>query len=425
MLMPTHNLQRLLNVALRGITLASKFLLIFFLARFLEPAELGLYGLIAATIGYALYLLGFDFYAFTTRELIKRERSQWGGLLKGQGALTAVLYCVFLPLFCLIFVRQLLPWSLAGWFFALLMLEHLTQELSRLLIAISEQLMASLVLFLRSGVWAVAVAGLMFIEPESRTLDFVLGAWTLGGLSALLLGIYKVTQLKMGGWHTSVDWRWIRKGLKIAIPLLIATLAIRGVFTLDRYWFEALAGLEILGAYVLFMGVSNALMSFLDAGVFAFSYPGLIAAHSKQDASAFRQGLRRLLGQTLLLTAAFAVIALLLIGPLLQWLDRPLYMAQDNLFPWILLTTVLYAISMVPHYALYAQGHDRPIIQSHVASLIAFIPATWLFSFYSPLLAVPLGLSAAFTLILLWKSWFFFQLTPAQYRSTRVNQTPV
>jgi len=209
MLMPTHNFQRLLNVTLRGITLASKFLLIFFLARFLEPAELGLYGLITATIGYALYLLGFDFYAFTTRELIKRERSQWGGLLKGQGALTAVLYCVFLPLFCLIFVRQLLPWSLAGWFFALLILEHLTQELSRLLIAISEQLMASLVLFLRSGVWAVAVAGLMFIEPESRTLDFVLGAWTLGGLSALLLGIYKVTQSKMGGWHTSVPWRYV------------------------------------------------------------------------------------------------------------------------------------------------------------------------------------------------------------------------
>ncbi len=423
--MPAHSFQRLLNVALRGITLASKFLLIFFLARFLEPAELGLYGLITATISYALYLLGLDFYAFTTRELIRVERSQWGRVLKGQGALTALLYCVLLPLVCLIFVRQLLPWSLAGWFFVLLIVEHVTQELSRMFIAISEQLIASLLLFLRSGVWAIAVAGLMLFEPNSRTLDFVMTAWTFGGFSALLLGVYKIIQLKMGGWHDSVDWKWIRQGLRIAIPLLIATLAIRGVFTLDRYWFEALAGLEILGAYVLFMGVSNALMSFLDAGVFAFSYPGLIAAHSKQDASAFRQGLRRLLGQTLLLTAAFAVIALLLIGPLLQWLDRPLYMAQENLFPWILLTTVLYAISMVPHYALYAQGHDRPIIQSHVASFLAFIPATWLFSFYSPLLAVPLGLSAAFTLVLLWKSWFFFQLTPAHYRFTRVNQTPV
>jgi len=413
--------QRLLNVALRGMTLASKFLLIFFLARFLEPAELGLYGLLTATIGYALYLLGFDFYAFTTRELLRRERGEWGGLLKDQGALSAVLYVVFLPLLCLVFFNGLLPWNVAGWFFALLVLEHLTQELGRLLIAISEQLLASLVLFLRSGLWAVTVTALMYFETDARTLNFVLGAWTLGGLFALLLGTYRITQLKIGGWRKAVDWKWIGKGLKIAIPLLIATLAIRGLFTLDRYWFEALAGLEVLGAYVLFMGFSNALMSFLDAGVFAFSYPCLITAHSRQDATAFRRGVRKLLLQTLVLSIAFAVIALLLIGPLLQWLNRPLYIEQQGLFPWLLLATVLYAVGMVPHYALYAQGHDRPIIQSHIASLLIFIPATWLFSLYSTLLAVPLGLSAAFTLILLWKSWFFFQLTPTHYRSTRVR----
>lgn len=416
--------QRLVNVVLRGMTLASKFLLIFFLARFLEPQELGLYGLLTATIGYALYLLGFDFYAFTTREMLKRERSEWGGLLKDQAALSGVLYGVFLPLLCLSFLKGLLPWNLAGWFFALLVFEHLSQELVRLLIAISEQLLASLVLFLRSGIWAVAVAGLMFIEPESRTLDFVLGAWTLGGLFAVLLGIFRISQLKIGGWHKAVDWRWIGKGLKIAIPLLVATLAVRAVFTLDRYWFEALAGLEVLGAYVLFMGFSNALISFLDAGVFAFSYPGLITAYSREDASAFRHGLRKLLLQTLVLSTAFAAIALLLIGPLVQWLDRPLYIDQQGLFPWILLATVLYAVGMVPHYALYAQGHDRPIIQSHIVSFLVFIPATWLLSLYSPLLAVPLGLSAAFALILLWKSWFFFQLTPVHYRSTRVKQTP-
>jgi len=413
--MPPTKLVRLLNVALRAMTMGSKFLLIFFLARFLEPAELGLYGLVTATIGYALYLLGFDFYAFTTREILKRERSEWGGLLKDQGALSAVLYAVFLPLLCLVFVKGLLPWSLAGWFFTLLVLEHLTQELGRLLVAISEQLLASMVLFLRSGVWAVAVTALMFIEPESRSLDVVLGAWTLGSLAALLLGVQRISRLQIGGWHKAVDWHWIGKGLKIAIPLLIATLAIRGVFTLDRYWFEALAGLEVLGAYVLFMGLSNALMSFLDAGVFAFSYPGLISAHSKQDSTAFRQGLRRLLLQTLVLCAGFAVIALLLIGPLLQWLDKPLYLEQQGLFPWILLATLLYALGMVPHYALYAQGHDRPIIRSHIASLLIFIPATWLFSLYWPVLAVPLGLSAAFTLILLWKSWTFFRLTPSIY----------
>lgn len=414
--MPIKNITRLINIALRGATLGSKFLLIFFLARFLEPAELGVYGLLTATISYALYLLGFDFYTFTTREILKCDRNEWGGLLKNQGALSLVLYAIFLPLLILVFIKGLLPWHVAGWFFALLVLEHLTQELGRLLIAISEQLMASAVLFLRSGIWAVAVTALMFVTPAARSLDVVMAAWTVGGILALLLGVYRLNHLGISGWHKEVDWNWIWKGLKIAIPLLVATLAIRGVFTLDRYWFGSLAGLDVLGAYILYIGICNALMSFLDAGVFAFIYPALISAHNKQDSAAFRQGIQKMLIQTLILTVAFALLAIAVINPLLNWLDKPLYLEHKNLFPWLLLATLLYAIGMVPHFALYAQGQDRPIIHSHIASLICFIPATWLASTHWPYLAVPLGMCAAFALILIWKSWAYFALTPEKYR---------
>ncbi|NWC11302.1 hypothetical protein HX776_21130 [Pseudomonas agarici] len=415
--MPKQSLIRFINIALRGTTLASKFLLMFFLAKFVEPKELGLYGLLTATISYSLFLLGVDFHTFTTREIIKRERHEWGGLLKDQGVLSLLLYATVLPLLVFIFLTGLLPWRIAGWFFILLVLEHLTQELGRFLIAISEQLFASVVLFLRSGIWAVLVTSIMFFKAETRNLDFVFGGWALGGLVALLLGVYRLKQLNISGWHNKIDWRWIGKGLKVAVPLLMATLSIRGIFTLDRYWFADLMGLGTLGAYVLFMGISTALLSFLDAGVFAFIYPGLISAHHNKDSAAFCLKLRTLLLQTLLLSGAFAVTTLLIIDPLLVWLDKPLYLENQSLVPWILLTTLLYSVGMVPHYALYAQGLDRPIIHSHIASLLIFIPSTWLFSQFWPLQAVPLGLCVAFFLILLWKSLAFVRLTPPQYRS--------
>jgi O-antigen/teichoic acid export membrane protein len=416
---------RVLNIALRAATLASRFLLIFFLARFLEPAQLGLYGLLTATIGYSLYLLGFDFYTFTTREVLKRERHEWGGLLKDQGALSLVLYAIFIPLLSLIFINELLPWHLAGWFFALLVLEHLNQELGRLLIAISEQLLASVLLFIRQGTWAIAVTVLMATEPQTRSLDYVLGAWTVAGVAAVLTGVYRLTQLRMGGWHKKIDWYWIASGLKVSIPFLIATLAIRGVFTLDRYWLESLGGLEIVGAYVLFMGIGGTLMAFLDAGVFAFSYPGLISAYQKKQPALFRKNLRLLLIQTVVLTVAFAVVSLLLLSPLLVWLGNPLYAATQYLYPWVLATMVLYALGMVPHYALYAQGLDQPIIQSHMASLLVFVIATGLFAQSWPLLAVPIGLCAAFILILVWKTWAFFWLTPSQYRCAQPLHQPI
>ena len=414
--MPKQSLTRFINIALRGITLASKFLLIFFLAKFLEPKELGLYGLLTVTISYALYLLGFDFYTYTTREILKRERNEWGGLIKDQGALSFVLYCIFLPLLSMIFIKGLLPWSVAGWFFVLLVLEHLTQEISRLLITISEQLLASLMLFMRSGIWAVIVTALMFFCADTRDLNMVLGAWTLGSLLALALGVYRLKQMNISGWRKKIDWQWIGKGLKIAIPLLIATLALRGLFTVDRYWFADLASIETLGAYVLFMGISSALVSFLDAGVFAFIYPGLISAYHNKDSAAFKLKLRGLLLQTLIFAGVFAIVALLIIDPLLTWLDKPLYLEHKDLFPWTLLITLLYSIGMIPHFALYAQGIDRPIIHSHIASFLIFFPVTWLLSHYWPLQAVPAGLCIAFLFILLWKCLAFVRLTPAQYR---------
>lgn len=414
--MGISNKNRALNIALRAATLGSRFLLIFFLARFLEPAQLGLYGLLVATVGYSLYLLGFDFYTFTTREVLKRERKEWGGLLKDQGALSLVLYAIFIPLLSLIFVAELLPWRLAGWFFILLILEHINQELSRLLVAISEQLLASVMLFLRQGTWAIGVIALMAVEPTTRSLSYVFGAWTVAGGAAVLVGTYRLAHLGIGGWHKKINWVWIAVGLKISIPLLVATLAIRGIFTLDRYWLQSIGGLEVVGAYVLFMGIGGTLMTFLDAGIFAFSYPGLISAHQKQQSTLFRENLRLLLIQTTVLCVVFAVVSLLLLPLLLTWLANPLYVAQQYLYPWVLIIMILYALGMVPHYALYAQGIDRPIIHSHVASLLVFAMTTWLFSQRWPLLAVPLGLCAAFALILFWKAWAFFKFTPLQYR---------
>jgi len=229
---------------------------------------------------------------------------------------------------------------------------------------------------------------------------------------AVCVGAWRLSQLGISGWQRSIDWQWIIKGLRIALPLLAATLAIRGVFTLDRYWFEALSSREVLGAYVLFMGFCGALMAFLDAGVFAFIYPGLISAHNKGEDAAFRQGMRRLLTQTLALSLGFALAALITIGPILTWLDRPLYIEHQGLMYWLLLAMILYGVGMVSHYGLYAQGKDTPIIYSHIASLPVFVVVTWLASFHWPYLAVPLGLCVAFTLILVWKTYAYVRLTP-------------
>ncbi len=405
-------LRRLLNLALRAGTLVSKFVLIFVLAKFLEPADVGLYGLLAATVAYVLMALGFDFYTYSTRELIVTDRRDWAALLRDQGIFYGFTYTALLPVCLLIFWAGFLPWNLAAWFFPLLALEHLAQELNRLLVAMSEPLWASVVLFIRQGLWAIAAALWMWLEPAQRSLDFVLLAWVLGVLGACGLGALRLRQLDGASLSRPVDWRWIKRGMQVAFPFVLATLSLRALYTVDRYWIEAIANLEVLAAYVLFVGIANAIMSFLDAAVFTFAYPALIAVAGKGDRQGFDAQMRRLGIQTVLAAAALSASALVLAGPVVDWLQRPSYAAHFPLLYWTVLAAALSAISMVPHYGLYARRQDRPIVLSHLASLPVFAVSALALGSALQEAAVPAAMAIAFLFLLASKSLAFRRCGP-------------
>lgn len=414
---------RILNIALRSATLGTRFLFIFFLAKYLDPASVGYYGLFSATVGYALYFVGLDFYTYVTREILKTPNALRGRLLKNQMALSGLLYLALLP-FALLFLQSAgWPRHLAWWFFPILLLEHFNQEMSRLLSALSEQITASLALFVRQGSWAVVIVALMTLEPNSRHLDTVMALWACAGVAAAAQGIWKIKQLQMGGWRSSIDWRWIKNGIAISIAFLVATLAVRGFQTIDRYWLEALGGIEIVGAYTLLIGVAGTLLTFLDAGVFAYAYPALITHSHRQEYNAVRVKVRKVFFQTLVLSVAFGVVSWLILPFLLDWIDKPAYKDALGLYPWLLMAMIINAVGLVPHYALYARGTDRPIIYSHFVALPVFVLATWACSQAYSILAVPIGLNIAFLVILIWKSIAYWQLNKADSTPSQAPQT--
>lgn len=404
--------KRLVNLSLRAATLVSKFALIFVLAKFLEPTEVGLYGLLSATVFYVLMALGFDFYTFASRELIVTDRRNWAGMLRDQGVFYGITYSALLPLCLLLFWLGLLPWQLAVWFFPLLALEHLAQELNRLLVAISEPLWASIALFVRSGAWAIIAALWMWFDPVQRSLDFVLAAWAIGVFVSCLLGASRLRGFDRASLQRAIDWAWIRKGIRVALPFVLATLSLRALYTVDRYWIEALGGLEQLAAYVLFVGIANAIMSFLDAAVFTFAYPALIASAGKADRPTFDRQMRRLGQHTLAVALGLSIAAVVCAGPLIDWLDRPSYAQHFSLLYWTVLAAALFGISMIPHYGLYARREDRTIVFSHLASLPIFLLGALVLIPLIGVAAVPAAMCLAFLFLLLAKLLAFKRCGP-------------
>lgn len=403
---------QLANVFLRGLTLGSKFLLIFYLAKYLEPSQLGQYGLLAGAIGYALYLLGLEFYTYTTREFVKSPKTEWGKFLKTQAILTFFIYVVCLPPLALIFFYEILPIEYIFWFYALLVFEHLTQEFNRIFVAISRPFLASIILFIRSAIWIFALIPLMIFNEPSRQLSTVFMLWLIGAVTALILSLLTVFKSGLGGWEQKADWQWIKKGLKISLPFLVSSLAIRGLFTLDRFFIESYMGLDVVAAYVLFISIGNAMVSFLDSGIFVFAYPRLIDTFAKNNLVSFAEQLRKLFRQVLVIITVFSLSSYLILSPVLKLLGRDQYAEQSWIFPWIMTALSVFCLGQVPQYALYAQNRDRTIIAGHVLSFIIFLTVTFIIGLGNKNYAVISGLNISLIFGALWNLYFLKRKLP-------------
>jgi O-antigen/teichoic acid export membrane protein len=387
---------RAANVALRTLASGSRFALIILLARFLDPAQIGLYGLFAATVGFSMLAIGGDYYTYSQRELMASPRERWSFVLQHQALATGLLYLLLLPPQWLIFGLDLLPATLVIWFFALLLVEHVAGEINRLLVAMHRPLVASWVLFLRLGAWVWVVLPILWLEPSARGLTTVFLAWLLGAMLSIAVGL-RVVWRDAAPWQAHpIDWRWLGRGYKVGLLFLTASLCFKALTTADRYVVEHLVGPELLGVYVLYIGIAMALMTVLDPAIFSFLYPRIVNAWRQQDRPTYRRLMRELAWSTVGLSVLLALLIAALAPYVFDWIGRPIYGEHQPLLWLLLAASAAYGIGMVPHYGLYAKGADRVILTAHVSSLLVFAAVAALVARPAPFAAAAWGLLAAF-----------------------------
>lgn len=405
---------RLANIGLRALSMGSKFALVIILARVLLPSEIGFYGLFSATIGFCVLVIGGDYYTYSQRELLGQEKSRWSFILQHHAIAVLILYIILLPGLLIIFVYGLMPWSSIYWFFAILLAEHVAQEINRFLTVMHHQLLASIVLFIRVGAWVWIVLPLMWLMPMFCMLETIFVAWLVGCVTAIVFGCVIIWK-ELTPWRSwPVNWGWLRKGFTIGSFFLIGTMCFRALLTFDRYSVEALVGSDLLGVYVLYMGMAMAVISVLDPAVFSFLYPKLVAANLQNDTPLYNNLMRELFWSSTLVSAFIAIIVALISPYVLEWTGRSLYLQHIHILWLLLFMSFVYAVGMVPHYGLYAHSADKSLLMAHLSSLAIFlgvlIPASKLFPFE----ATALSLISAFSWMGMYKYWSYTKIRSLQ-----------
>lgn len=384
------NLKILANITLRGSTLISKFLLLFILAKYAEPSELGVYGLITVSVSYLLYLLGLDFYTYSTREIITNDHNAHSEIIKNQTYFHLIVYAIVLPFVSLLFAFNIFDASLIIPFYFLLILEHIAQELNRILIAIGKVITASVVLFFRSGLWCYIAGLLIYFDVYEDNLIVTLIAWIVGAAVATGIGFWELRNLPWKSAHTlTIDWQWIKSGLSVAALFFFGTLCLRGIYTADRYIVNYLSGITAVGVYTFYMGACNAYSTFIDASVVSFRYVKMVESYRKGDIKQFLQNRKSMLNAILAVSAFVFAVAIFLIEPVVGIVGREEYLENIPYFFVMLGATFFITVSLVSHYSLYAFGEDKVLSAINFSGIVIFLILSYLGSlFFGGLAAV-------------------------------------
>ncbi|MES9692246.1 oligosaccharide flippase family protein [Bacillus toyonensis] len=346
------------NLVIRGLTLLSRFILIFFIAKYLTPNDLGVFGIFSVTINLSVLLIGLDFYMYSTREIINSPKDSHVEIIKNQFLFHILSYCIFLPVLSLVFYLDILESKYIVIFLLLVIFEHISQELYRIYSALEKPIIANVLLFIRSASWIYILIFLFIFNQESRNLDLIWTFWLAGSFVSIVCGVLWLKNQLDFNCIKNINFKWIQEGLIRAIPFFIATVALKGIEFSDRYILKFYYGDGMVGIYTFFINISNVIPVFIFSGISMFLYPKIIRFYNEKKYNEYYRTLKKMTLYSTCSAVALSIIMIILLKIIIIVLGKNDYEQYDRIFYIMLMTSFVSVLGQVPNYILYAKKKE-------------------------------------------------------------------
>lgn len=399
------------SLLIRVFGLSGRFILLLALAKYFSIEIVGYYGIFTVTIMYSLFLVGADFYTYTTRILLESNNHEWTFIIKNQFAFYCFSYLV-VSLFTLpLFYYNIIRWEWLVWFYVLLFFENFTQEVYRLLIAIDLPLKGHIIAFFRMGVWVYPLLIYWTLSNNPMNIKDVFLFWIFGNVIASFCGIYWIVKLPWFDWKNStINLKWIFNGVNIAKKFFLNTLIWRAIFTLDRYLLLYFTNPGIVGIYTFYSGFSSTLLTLVETTVTSQLYPNLVKNY-QQNLPLKKEIAGEMDKKTKEYSFWFSLF--ILVGTLITVfvMNKNQYINQWYILFALLFANYLLALGFVPHYILYALKKDDEILKISIQGFFIFIFLGIFLCYLMQLIGLLLCLLVTFGFILLKRNKSVVNLT--------------
>jgi O-antigen/teichoic acid export membrane protein len=382
------SLKKLLNLGCRGLAMGARFLLILYLGKFFDVEELGTFGIINTSIILAYLLIGFDFYSFATREILKVDQNSQANVVFNQAIFYFLSFLIFLPFILYILLAcDVFEEAYIFPFLLLLFNEHLGQELFRLFTALQKPLTANIIFFIRTGSWILLFLSLQYsgvLSKEHFDLYTLLLFWLSGSAFSNFLGVIIV--YKQFSWkNLTISFTWIKSGIKVSLWFFAATVAYKIIEYSNRYIIDFFHGKEAVGYYTFFHQIASLVNIVVFTLIIMQLFPKLIIVAKENNNKSFDSVYKEFSKSIVSWTLFCSAVVCILIYPILIYLGKEAYFENLAIFWWLVLSNLLLNLSLAPHYALYAKQRDKQLLFSTLAGTLFNLLANFLLiPFYGP-----------------------------------------
>lgn len=399
--------KKLTALFLRGASMGSKFLLMIGLSKVLKISDYGEFSLIVTTITFFIFLVGFDFYNFSHREIINNDTKKLQFIFN-QFVFHTISYVIFIPIIYFTFLKGIISFNYFFLFYILLILEHLGQEMFRLLNLFNKPNIANFTLFFRTALWIILLVILHTLNVIKININAILKFWIFGSLFSLIFGLAYFILKSSSNLSTLknviyLDKHWLKQGLIISYPFFLGTIAYKIIEYSDRYLIDWFLGKQQVGIYFFYSNIANMVNIVINTITITLLVPNLlrvISTNIKTDVKAYINKFSRELKLTTIVVSVFVA---LFIYPILLWVDKISFKSDLAVFFVIIIGNVFLNISLLYHFLLYGYSKDKEILKPALIAASLNIVLNIIFIPIFGIIAAGLSTLLSFMLILILK----------------------
>ncbi len=363
---------KFLNLGLRGVGILSRFLLTFLITKKISLDFQGEYTLLVSTVTILIMFFGFDFYVYSGRLIIKNNKKSVFYLKN-----MLVFFCFS---YILLFFVLCIGYQISSFFkpsflvvFFLIIFEHLGQEFFRLYLALKKPLLANILLFVRTGLWAfLIVLCLLFVDEFSLTITSIIKLWLLCAFVTSVLGFAFFPEIKTF-FKAKIDFFWIKKGIKVGLTMFSATICLKIIEYSDRYLIAFFLDNTEVGIYAFYYQIASIVNVVIFTMYISFLYPDIVKGIYNEAYSEVRKTQKEIKQKTLLIAFMFGVLFLFFSSDLLAYVNRIELEEKRGLYYILLCSTIFLNFSFTSHYVLIAKEKENLVFTSTVIACISNI----------------------------------------------------